>query len=143
MPDILQDVPIRADASAVFRAVSTPEGLNQWWTESCDGDSQVDTTFALGFGPAYQWTALVSRCVPDRRFELTMQSADDDWTGTRLNFELSESSGVTQLRFSHTGWPAANAHFRTSCHCWALYLRLLRRYLEHGETVPYATRLDA
>ena len=42
----------------------------------------------------------------------------------------------------HLGWPEANAHYRTSCHCWALYLRVLRRYLENGESVPYEVRLD-
>jgi hypothetical protein len=33
-------------------------------------------------------------------------------------------------------------HYRTSCHCGALYLRILRRHLEHGESVPYERRLD-
>jgi hypothetical protein len=32
--------------------------------------------------------------------------------------------------------------FRRSSYCWAMYLRILRRYLEHGETVPYERRLD-
>lgn len=36
----------------------------------------------------------------------------------------------------------ANDHFRTSSCCWAQYLRILRRFLEHGERVPYAERLD-
>jgi hypothetical protein len=33
-------------------------------------------------------------------------------------------------------------HYRISCYCWAMYLRILKRYLEHGEQVPYAKRLD-
>ncbi len=33
-------------------------------------------------------------------------------------------------------------HYRISCYCWAMYLRILKRYLEHGETVQYARRLD-
>ncbi|MCH8956850.1 SRPBCC domain-containing protein, partial [candidate division KSB1 bacterium] len=36
----------------------------------------------------------------------------------------------------------ANEHYRVSCYCWAMYLRLLKRYVEHGETVPYEDRLD-
>jgi hypothetical protein len=27
-------------------------------------------------------------------------------------------------------------------YCWAIYLRVLRRWLEHGERVPYEQRLD-
>jgi hypothetical protein len=44
--------------------------------------------------------------------------------------------------YDHRGWPDANDHYRTSCHCWAMYLRILRRHLEHGESVPYEKRLD-
>jgi len=47
------------------------------------------------------------------------------------------------VRFCHRGWPAENEHYRVSCHCWALYLRLLRRQVEYAESVPYEQRLDA
>lgn len=77
------------------------------------------------------------------RFELEFVHADDDWLGSRITFHLDERDGVTVVRFSHTGWPQTNTHFRVSAHCWALYLRLLRRYLEHGDVIPYERRLDA
>lgn len=50
---------------------------------------------------------------------------------------------ATRVRFYRTGWPTQNEHWRISCYCWAMYLRLLRRYLENGETVPYEQRLEA
>ena len=59
-----------------------------------------------------------------------------------VGFSLSDANGKTWLEFRHTGWPHANQHYRISCHCWAMYLRVLRRSLEHGETVPYEQRLD-
>ena len=143
MPDILQDFPIRADAGPVFDALSTPEGLDRWWTENCSGAARLGASFNLGFGPGYQWRAEVTKCSPRARFELTFTQADPDWTGTQVGFELSPMPGGTQVRFYHRGWPVANEHYRVSCHCWALYLRLLRRYLEHRETVSYSGRLDA
>jgi hypothetical protein len=85
----------------------------------------------------------VSRWVLDAEFELELVEADDDWTGTRLGFTLEESGGVTQVRFHHMGWPESNEHYRVSCYCWAMYLRLLRRYVEQGEVVEYEVRLDA
>jgi hypothetical protein len=72
-----------------------------------------------------------------------MTSAVDDWLGTRVGLLLVAEPGVTHVRFHHTGWVEANEHYRISCHCWAMYLRLLRRYVEHGEVVSYADRLDA
>ena len=143
MPDILQDFPIKADVARVFSAVSTADGLNQWWTESCSGRAELGEPFALGFGPEYQWRATVSQCRPGALFELTLTKADADWEGSRVGFALAPARAGTHVRFHHEGWPMANEHYRVSAHCWALYLRLLRRYVECGETVAYADRLDA
>jgi hypothetical protein len=81
--------------------------------------------------------------VPDAEFELEMVRADRDWTGTRVTLRLEPRDGATWVRFSHTGWPAQNEHYRISCNCWAMYLRILRRSLERGESVTYEDRLDA
>jgi uncharacterized protein YndB with AHSA1/START domain len=136
MPDILQDFPIRAPRARVFAAVSTPAGLDAWWTKRAGGTPAPGNEYELGFGPQYDWRAEVSRCEPEAEFELRITRADADWTGTRVGFRLTDRGDTTGVNFSHTGWPAANEHYRISCHCWALYLRLLRRYLEQGEVVP-------
>jgi uncharacterized protein YndB with AHSA1/START domain len=142
MPDILHDLPIRADARRVFESVSSPAGLDRWWTLSSAGEPAPGAEYELGFGPQYAWRARVTRSVPDREFELELTRADADWTGTRVGFSLERKDGATWLRFRHTGWREANEHYRVSCNCWAMYLRILRRNLEHGETVPYEARLD-
>ncbi len=142
MADIFSDLPIRADQDRVFDAVSTPEGLDAWWTERSAGERGPGAPFQLWFGPEYDWRAIVTKCVPNAEFELQIVHADPDWLGTRIEFRLEGRPGLTQVRFRHSGWPAANEHWRVSCYCWPAYLRLLRRYLEHGEVVPYEKRLD-
>ncbi len=99
--------------------------------------------YELWFGPEYDWRAIVSRCVLDTELEFAIIRAQADWQDTRVGFLLDDKEGVTQVRFHHLGWPEANEHYRVSCYCWAMYLRLLKRYVEHGETVPYENRLDA
>ena len=44
----------------------------------------------------------------------------------------------------YVGFPlgVAFSRQRTSCYCWVMYLRILKRYVEHGEMVPYERRLD-
>jgi len=142
MPDILHELPIQADRARVFAAVSTPAGLDTWWTLHASGTPQPGADYALNFGPEYAWRARVTACVPDRSFALELTAADADWLGTRVSFELERRDAATWLRFAHTGWPSTNQHYRISCTCWAMYLRILRRSLEHGESVPYAQRLD-
>ena len=84
----------------------------------------------------------MTRCEPDVAFELTLNHADKEWVGTQVGFHRNAKGGATQVCFHHLGWPAASEHNRVSCYCWAMYLRVLRRYLEHGESVPYERRLD-
>ncbi|MGA2132671.1 MAG: SRPBCC domain-containing protein [Bryobacteraceae bacterium] len=143
MPDIFHDFPIRASAKQVFQGISTPAGLDTWWTERSSGEPVLGSEYDLWFGPQYNWRAIVTGCAPDTDFELRFTSADADWVGTRVGFTLVENQGVTGVRFHHTGWPRETENYRGSCYCWAMYLRLLKRYVETGEVVAYAKRLDA
>ena len=122
--------------------LSTPPDLDTWWTKRSAGEPREGAEYQLWFGPEYDWRARVTRSVPDTEFELELVRADGDWLGTRVGFRLEERAGCTWVRFHHTGWPDVNEHYRVSCHCWALYLRVLRRSLEHGESVSYEGRLD-
>ncbi len=143
MPDILHDLRIKASAQKVFAAVSAPAGLDQWWTLRSAGAPRLGAEYELDFGPGYLWRARVTRCVPEREFELEVTAADAEWIGTRIGFRLGGTPTAAVVRFYHTGWPRDTEHYRTSSYCWAMYLRILRRHLEHGETVPYERRLEA
>ena len=95
------------------------------------------------FGPGYDWRAKVTRYVPGSEFELQMTEAHVDWAKSCVGCRLTpEGAGKTRVLFYHNGWPEANEHWRVSCYCWAMYLRVLRRNVEHGESVPYEKRLD-
>ena len=61
----------------------------------------------------------------------------------RVGSALTPIDGGTHVRFWHEGWPEANAHDRTSSFCWAMYLRLLKKYVETDEVVAYERRLEA
>lgn len=142
MADILHRFPIKGSAERIFHAVSTPAGLDRWWTKRSYGRPEAGEEYALWFGPEYDWRAVVTRCVPPREFEMKLTGAQEDWLGTRVGFVLEENEGLTQVSFRHLGWPESNEHYRVSCYCWAMYLRLLKRYVELDEVVPYEDRLD-
>jgi uncharacterized protein YndB with AHSA1/START domain len=142
MADILHDFWIKASPEEVFPAISTPAGLDTWWTSRSAGRPSTGEEYELWFGPDYDWRAIITRCVQDAEFELELVSADPAWVGTRVGFRLEAGDGTTRAYFHHTGWPEAGENYRVSCYCWAMYLRILKRYVEHGERVPYDKRLD-
>jgi len=143
MADIIQEFTVKAVPALVMEMFTTPEGLDRWWTKRSSGVAELDAEFTLYFGPEYDWRAEVTQYVPEREFELQLTKAHEDWMGTRVGCTLTaEGHGATRVLFYHKGWPSENQHWRISCYCWAMYLRLLRRNLQYGETVPYEKRLE-
>jgi uncharacterized protein YndB with AHSA1/START domain len=142
MPDIFHDFPIKATRSRIFRAVSVPSDLDQWWTVRSVGDPRLGAEYELGFGPGYDWRANVTRCDPNVAFEFELTRADPEWLRTKVGFQLAGDDATTKVQFYHMGWPKETEHYRISCYCWAMYLRVLKRYLEYGERVPYELRLE-
>ena len=142
MPEIKHSLQIKTSIDRVFDGISTPQGLDIWWTKSSAGVPAVDEEYMLFFGASYDWRAKVTRCNSPAVFELTITDANEIWKGTRIEFNLSQIDGITQLDFIHADWKEEVENFRVSSYCWAMYLRLLKRYLEHGEVVEYEKRLE-
>lgn len=143
MPDIIHEFTINVAPEKVFAMFTTPEGLDRWWTRESSGKPELGTEYRLYFGPQYEWRAKVTRLSLPREFELEMTAAHEDWVGTRVGCRLhADAKDRTRVNFYHQGWLEPNEHWRVSCYCWAMYLRILRRNLEFGEFVPYEKRLD-
>jgi uncharacterized protein YndB with AHSA1/START domain len=141
--DILHDFPIKAPRERVFRGFTAPSDLDQWWTVRSKGAPTEGAEYELLFGPKYDWRATVTRVVPNTEFELKMTRAEPEWVGTRVGVKLTDAGSGTLVHFHHRGWPKVSDNYRESVYCWAMYLRILRRFLERGETVAYEKRLDA
>ena len=141
MPDILHDFRVKADPTTVYRAISTPDGLNQWWTQRAVGHAEAGQEYELWFGPDADWRARVTEARPGQCLGLEMTVAAPDWLGTQVHFALEAEGDATKVRFSHSGWQSESEHFRVSSYCWAMYLRVMRRFVEFGEQVRYEDRL--
>ena len=142
MPDIYHHFWIKSSPHKVFENIVTSKGLDNWWTKTSEAKPQPGANYTLHFGPGYTWKAKVNTYQADQVFELEFTEADADWVGTKVGFKLSLKDGKTEVHFHHRGWPGENEHFKISSYCWAMYLRILKRYTEFGEQVPYEKRLD-
>lgn len=142
MADIFHTFIIKATPGKIFENITTAEGLDKWWTKSSKGTSEIGALYTLHFGSEYNWQAIVTKLIEDNEFELQITHAYDDWMNTKVGFILKPVNEVTSVEFYHTGWQRCNEHYKISTYCWAMYLRLLKRYTEHGEQVDYENRLD-
>jgi uncharacterized protein YndB with AHSA1/START domain len=130
MPDILHRVGIAAEQMRIFEALTTVEGIRNWWAEATDGDAAE--------GGAFQF----------RRNRLHVIHADpslvtwrysgpvEHWVGTEITFRLEWRDGQTVVLFKHADWrePVEFMH-----HCstkWTTFLLSLKDYVERGEGRP-------
>ena len=142
MPEIVHFFVVNETPETVFPLISTADGLNTWWTKTCEGRPLIGEKYKLGFGQDYQWEAVVTEIVDRKSFEMRMTKSDTDWNKSILRFELTPGVHNTSVRFFHHGWPDKNEHFHISNYCWAMYLRLLKLRVETGLIIPYDKRLD-
>ena len=87
MPDILHDFPVFAPIENVFQAISTPDGINTWWTLTCPGEPIEESIYELGFGDGHQWKARLVRVRPDaetERVNLTVDMIPNDWVRSMI-----------------------------------------------------------
>src|SRR5690349_13897261 len=128
MPDIFHTFTIDASADKVFEGISTPRGLDNWWTKNSEATRARGATYTLDFGPPYIWKAIVTKLGDKKEFELQMTEAHEDWLNTKIGFSLNHKEhNLTEVSFYHIGWPTSNEHYKISCYCWAMYLRILKR----------------
>lgn len=137
---IYHDLKIYAPISKVFEGVSSPALLNEWWTNDCKGECKIGSEYELRFSQNCVWFARVTKMIQNREFELLMFNSHEDWDDTKIGFHLENIGDVTKLRFYHSDWNNLNEHFRISSYCWAVYLRILKGYLEKGIRIAYDER---
>jgi len=140
MNTIFQNLFIQAPASKVFKAVSHPAELVNWWPLTCKGQQQTGGEYNFFFGEPYNWFGEVSAYEIDKAFHIKMTKSDADWNPTTFGFDLEERDSGTYVRFSHKDWPASNDEFKNSAYCWALLLKALKDYIEQGVVVPFEER---
>jgi uncharacterized protein YndB with AHSA1/START domain len=126
---------IQAPPDAVFAAITTPQGLNSWWTKESAGQAVLGQDYRFYFGEGYDWQAKVIDVEKNQRISWEMTQADADWEGTILEFVLTtKEENRTILRFSHRNWDTLNDHFKQCSFHWAIYLNDMRHYLQQAES---------
>jgi uncharacterized protein YndB with AHSA1/START domain len=139
MSDIRHRLTIKAPPSDVFAALTTLEGIADWWTVDVAGDPGPDGRFQVSFGrPADAWLSVV-HCEQDALVEWESQPLDGNdpphsiWHGTHVAFELKRTkAGSTTMDLRHTGWAEFDDGVAFCNTTWARLMRRLRQALEAG-----------
>jgi hypothetical protein len=141
MPDILHKVGIKSSSlEAVYKALTTVEGLSGWWTSDTQGENKVGGVVRFRFGNG-GFDMKVLALVPAKHVRWQVVDGPEEWLGTTISFDLRQEGAWTIVLFKHQGWkePVEFMH-----HCstkWAVFLLSLKALLESGKGDPWPNEI--
>ena len=135
MPDIMHLIRIHASPARVHEAITTAEGIRQWWTRDATIKQEVGATGEFGFnGKRFVVKITVEELAPNHR--VRWKVANSAWPGSDIEFNLKPEGSDTILLFAHRGFPRADEGFASATTRWGFYLLSLKRYLQTGDGTP-------
>jgi uncharacterized protein YndB with AHSA1/START domain len=140
MPDIMHLVKIRTPAAQVYEAVTTADGIHNWWTRDADVEDEVGGTAEFRFYEGRVATKVaLEELAPSSRvvWKTIASTAPGGWKGTTISFDLREDGADTVLSFSHRGFAQADENYARVTTGWAYFLISLQQYLETGRGAPH------
>lgn len=142
MVDIRQSLIIASSKIEIYKALTTHEGLANWWTPDVAGSIAPGENLIFGFGPDYKKVMEIEKLDPEKEVQWLCKEAVSDWVDTTLNFSLADAPNGTKLKFAHTGWENYNDMFYQCSYDWAMFLRSMKKYCETGKGQPFPDQHD-
>ncbi len=108
MPAIRQQINIAAPTRAVWRALTTSEGLTSWWVDEARVDAREGGRIVLvsegDDGEPVQEVGIFHELRPTRKIEIAWDKSSPAITkGTRLEFQIARDGDETRVSLVHSG----------------------------------------
>jgi hypothetical protein len=124
-----------------FNAINNVHG---WWTENLQGNSQkLNDEFEVRFGDVHYSKQKLIEVIPYKKVVwlitdsvLNFIKNKNEWTNSKVSFEITEQNDKTQVRFTHLGLVPANECYSDCSNAWGYYVNSLRSLITTGKGQP-------
>ena len=126
----------------VFNAINNVRG---WWSENIEGGTEkLNDEFIYSFRDDHRCQIKLTEVIRDKKvvwqvmdnyFSFTKDKTE--WTGTNIEFEITEKGNRTQLRFTHRGLVPEFECYKVCFNAWTSYITdSLRKLITAGKGDP-------
>ncbi len=141
-PDFNTTFSVNQTPKEAFNAITNVRG---WWSENIEGGTaQLNDEFIYHYQDVHKCKMKLIEVIPDKKvvwlvldnyFSFTEDKTE--WTGTKLEFEISEKENKTQVRFTHWGLVPAYECYNICFDAWSGYINnSLRSLITTGKGQP-------
>jgi ketosteroid isomerase-like protein len=122
----------------VFNAINDVRG---WWSGEIEGSSrELNDEFTYRYQDMHYSKQKLVEMIPGKKVvwlvtdsKLTFVTKENEWTNTRISFDISQQGEKTQIRFTHQGLTPAAECFDDCSNGWTHYLQhSLRKMIMNG-----------
>jgi|SRR5437868_9380523 len=122
---------INASKEKVFEAISTINGISNWWTTKTTRETSAGGAFQTRFGEGDGPQMKVVEIIPNEKVTWECTSPEG-WKGHIFTFALDQNDGKTRVRFSQDGWTEQGDFYASCSFSWARYMESLRQLCQTG-----------
>jgi hypothetical protein len=125
-----------------FKSINS---VTKWWTENLEGSSRkLNDEFTVRFDDVHLSKQKLVELIPDKKVvwlvtdsKLNFVKEKQEWTNTKISFEIAEKNGKTQIKFVHYGLVPEVECFEGCTKGWDQYIKgSLFKLLTEGKGKP-------
>jgi hypothetical protein len=140
-PDYTINIVANTTPEEAFNSINN---VSEWWTQSLEGNSKkLDDEFTVRFGDVHYSKQKLVEVVPGKRVvwlitdsKLNFLENKQEWTNTRIIFDISTQNGKSKIQFTHVGLIPELECFDACSNAWSQYIQSLRSLVTTGKGRP-------
>ena len=142
IPDYHTSITVDAPSQEVFKNINQ---VSKWWTENLEGHSQkLNDEFTVRFDDVHVSTQKLIEVIPSKKIvwlvtdsRLNFIKDKQEWTGTKICFDIIEKDNKTQINFTHAGLAPDVECYKDCALAWGEYIKgSLFKLLTEGKGTP-------
>jgi uncharacterized protein YndB with AHSA1/START domain len=140
MSEIITQFDVDAPAAAVWKALTTAQGIRGWWTTQAEVPGGEGAVVKLRFPDApISWDLRIDEATENELLRWHCVGGPPPWVDTEILFRLGDApdSEGTRVLFDHVGWNDAEEMVRIVTFGWVRMFVRLKAYAETGKSEPF------